>query len=123
MVRGGRIWVVISEKGLEFRSEVAVAIVSKFGRFPRLEGPLEVLCECYPPDVRERDLDNLCKALFDSMAHGGMYLKDSQIKDFRMVEEEVVKGGVVVVTVKKRVRPTQAQAQAKGKKTVKVKED
>jgi crossover junction endodeoxyribonuclease RusA len=35
--------------------------------------------DAFPPDRRRRDLDNLLKALLDSIEHAGVYEDDSQI--------------------------------------------
>ena len=36
----------------------------------------------YPPQKRNRDLDNYQKALFDSLTHAGVWVDDRQIKRF-----------------------------------------
>lgn len=51
------------------------------------------------PDRRIRDLDNIKKALLDSLTHAGVYKDDFQIDDLRVVRREVVKGGYVIVHV------------------------
>lgn len=64
-----------------------------------LTGRLRMHVIASPPDRRERDLDNLLKALQDSMQYAGVYERDSQIDDLRIVRGPVVKGGQVVVTI------------------------
>lgn len=64
-----------------------------------LTGRLQVWVEAWMPDRRKRDLDNIKKALLDSMTHAGVYEDDSQIDDLRSVRRDVVKGGYVIVHV------------------------
>lgn len=54
-----------------------------------MEGDLQVWLEAYPPDKRRRDIDNLLKAVFDSLQKSGIILDDSQIKSVhaRMLEK------------------------------------
>ena len=71
---------LISRQGRRYRERVcailrALAVI-------RLDGPLTMELELYPPDRRRRDLDNAQKGLWDALAHGGLYCDDSQIRDF-----------------------------------------
>ena len=80
---------ILSEKARAYRKSVkAAAIVSK-----PLETRLKVTIELSPPDKRRRDLDNVTKALFDSLQHANVYLDDSQIDEFTIKRMPVVKGG------------------------------
>lgn len=47
-------------------------------------GKLKVVIEAWRPDNRRRDLDNLLKAVLDSMGHAGLYVDDSLIVDLRI---------------------------------------
>lgn len=64
-----------------------------------LTGRLRMTVVVNPPDRRERDLDNLQKALFDALQHAGVYERDSQIDELHMVRGPVVKGGRITVTI------------------------
>ena len=69
--------VLISREGRRFR----MMVVSRIGgRFPKLVGDLSFTADCYPPDRRRRDLDNILKALQDAIVHAGVMADDSQIK-------------------------------------------
>ena len=48
-----------------------------------LAGPLRVQLDCYPPDRRRRDIDNLAKVLFDALT-GWVWTDDSQVKELRV---------------------------------------
>jgi Holliday junction resolvase RusA-like endonuclease len=43
------------------------------------EGPLAVKVTAAPPDYAYRDIDNIHKALFDSLKHASVYVDDHQI--------------------------------------------
>jgi len=90
----GRVY--IKPDGVAFRNKVCLIV--QHAQVCRLAGRVEVEVAVYPPDRRERDLDNLEKALFDGLQHGGVYAKDSQIKrkTSEMFEPDD-KGGHVVV--------------------------
>ncbi len=55
--------------------------------------------DVYPPDRRRRDLDNVLKALLDSLAHAKVYEDDSQIDVLVVDRKEVCGKGYVVVNV------------------------
>lgn len=89
----------INKDGQEFRKVVVEALrgIPEYGG--TLAGRLQVWVDAYPPDKRRRDLDNLGKALFDSLTHAGVYEDDALIDDLRIVRRDVVKGGHVIVYV------------------------
>jgi crossover junction endodeoxyribonuclease RusA len=67
---------------------------------PRLVGKLAidlVLCE---PDKRRRDIDNVLKAVLDSLTSSGAYTDDSQIRKLFVEFGEAVKLGVVHVSLR-----------------------
>lgn len=86
----------ISKEGQHYRRNVE-AILLASGVRP-LEGWLSVFIEMYPPDRRERDTDNVLKAIFDSCQHAGLYKKDYQIARHLVerMEPEPPHGKVVV---------------------------
>ena len=58
-----------------------------------------VMLEYLPPDRRRRDIDNGCKAVFDSLTHAGVWKDDSQVKLMLSYFGERVKGGAVRVLI------------------------
>ena len=82
----------ISPEGKKFKRAVQIML----SNYRPSESRISVLIEAYPPDRRGRDLDNIQKALLDSM-QGLLFRDDSQIDDLRIVRREVVKHGRVVV--------------------------
>ncbi len=83
--------VLISKPGRLYRDAVAIHLV----RSGHLEGRLFAQIDVYPPDRRERDLDNLCKSLFDSMQACGTFANDSQFDEIRLSRREIREGGAV----------------------------
>lgn len=94
---------LISVKGRAYRSDVEVAVLQQKARM-RLRGTVAVDVMAYPPDRRQRDIDNLGKSLFDALTHAGVWLDDDQIDDMRIRrardgEGRVILGGRVEVTI------------------------
>ena len=88
---------IISKAGREYRTAVAEQVVMqsmpKFG-----ECSIKLVIEAYRPDNRRRDLDNLFKAVLDSMCSAGVFDDDSQIVDLRIYWAGI-KGGMLKVRV------------------------
>lgn len=89
--------VLISRKGREYRDTVGVLLMAN--RVRCQAGRLCVEVDVYPPDERTRDLDNILKALLDSLGHGRAYDDDSQIDQIVLTRIATVKGGGVVVRI------------------------
>ena len=81
--RSYRGMVVISEAGRKYRAAVAEQVFLQL-RGKCTIGKLKVTIEAWRPDNRRRDLDNLLKAVLDSMGHAGLYIDDSLIVDLRI---------------------------------------
>ncbi|MDE2256111.1 MAG: RusA family crossover junction endodeoxyribonuclease [Betaproteobacteria bacterium] len=67
----------IGEKGRAYRFAVVNACVA--ARAPWVAGKVCVEVDVYPPDKRRRDLDNVLKALLDSIVHAQVIRDDSLI--------------------------------------------
>ena len=80
--------VLISADGRAYRSTVAM-LIWKAGR-PRLEGRLGLYVITHQDDIRERDLDNLPKAVQDSLQHAGVFARDSQIDHMQWTRGAIV---------------------------------
>jgi len=85
--------VLISRAGRRYR----MMCVSRLGGLKKLSGAVSLFLECYPPDRRRRDLDNLLKCLQDSITAAGVLEDDSQIRRLGMEMQEPVEGGLVHV--------------------------
>ncbi len=71
---------LISERGRDYAQAVAIIIRPMIagGPYPLLQ-ELSVTIHVTPPDRRIRDLDNLNKAIFDSLTKAGVWKDDSQL--------------------------------------------
>lgn len=88
--------VYIKKRGREFRAEVQT-LVRKYGIGRPLQGELMAWIKLYPPRVNF-DMDNLMKALWDAMEHGGVYDNDKQI-GLLILENTNIKGDFVEVYI------------------------
>jgi crossover junction endodeoxyribonuclease RusA len=88
---------IISAKGREYRKAVADQVLIQRGA-KHLDYALQVTIEAFRPDRRRRDLDNLLKAILDSLTHAGVMEDDCLIVDLRIYWADDV-GGMVKVTI------------------------
>jgi crossover junction endodeoxyribonuclease RusA len=86
----------IKPKGTHFRDCVSYSTY-KVKTFAKKRLSVEVIV--YPPDKRIRDLDNITKALLDSLQNAGLFENDSQIDRLLIERKSVVKGGWIIVTI------------------------
>ena len=90
--------VLISRDGRKYR-EIVATIAQQSGA-KRIEGPIAMYGEFYPPDRRRRDLDNVGgKALIDALQCAGLFQDDSQIKRIHLEMHEPVENGLCVVKI------------------------
>jgi crossover junction endodeoxyribonuclease RusA len=95
---GGR--VLLSADGRAYRQTVAVAVLEQRGSGDPLAGRLSMTIEAYPPDRRRRDLDNLLKAILDSLEHAGIvYCNDAQIDHLSIHRCAVEKPGRLEIQI------------------------
>lgn len=71
-----------------------------------MDGDLCVRVEVFPPNRQRRDLDNLLKAIGDSLERGGAFHDDAQIVWLLIERATVVPGGMVRVQIWPRLRGT-----------------
>ena len=62
-------------------------------------GRVEIDSKAHPPDRRRRDLDNIQKAILDSLQGAGVYEDDCQVDRIGIQRCQVVPDGMVSVTV------------------------
>lgn len=111
----------ISKPGREYREQVIrkVEDLGFAGAF-RSTDRLECRIETYPPDHRKRDLDNLPKAVLDSLHHAGMFVDDEQIDELH-VSRGPVGGGYITVHISNLTPPNGSRTGPKGNSTKKPK--
>jgi crossover junction endodeoxyribonuclease RusA len=74
---------IISAEGRSYRKAVADQVLIQRGA-KHYEKKLRVVIEAWRPDNRKRDLDNLLKAVLDSLTHAGVWTDDGLIVDLRI---------------------------------------
>jgi crossover junction endodeoxyribonuclease RusA len=89
--RVGRGHHYISPNGLAFRAAVCTA--AKLYGLQAPDGRLLLSVKLYPPDKRKRDVDNICKALLDSLTHAEIIKDDSLIDKLIIERDIIIKGG------------------------------
>ncbi|EFA4828179.1 RusA family crossover junction endodeoxyribonuclease [Escherichia coli] len=88
----------ISADGTAYRKAVAKIIADELLDI-QTSALLKIRIECYMPDRRRRDLDNLQKAAFDALTKAGFWLDDVQVIDYRVLKMPIVKGGRLELTI------------------------
>jgi len=91
--------VLVSADGRAFRDSAAIFAKSVLRGAKPLTGRLSVRIELSPPDRRRRDIDNVLKALLDSMTYAGVWIDDSQIDELSIKRIPMIPGGSVCVHV------------------------
>ena len=95
----------IDAAGLRFRRATSerVAELRALRRLPALpvQGRLGVVIDASAPAGRSNrfDLDNLVKATQDALVHASLIEDDSQIDDLRVLRDEPVKDGRILITI------------------------
>lgn len=87
---------LISKDGREYRKTVDGLL----GGLDVIPGRLAVEIHAYPPDRRKRDLDNIQKALLDSIEHSGLIEDDANIDRLTTIRCEIVKGGKISIDLR-----------------------
>lgn len=88
--------VLISREGRLYRRMV----VSRLGGlFEKFSEAVSLSLDCYPPDRRRRDVDNILKCLLDSLVGAGVIEDDSLIKRLHVEMREPIPEGLIHVHV------------------------
>jgi len=69
---------LISKEGRQYREAVGVCVQSR--PLQKMTGRLRVDIHAYLPDLRRRDIDNLPKAILDSLQASGVFEDDNQVR-------------------------------------------
>jgi crossover junction endodeoxyribonuclease RusA len=85
----------ISKRGVEFKTAVKEICTDlpSFG-----DQPIEISIVLYPRNKRLLDIDNVCKAILDSM-NGLLYTDDQQVWKLSVERGATIKGGGCQVTI------------------------
>ena len=88
--------VLISREGRKYRR---IAVSRLGGLFDKFSGAVALSLDCYPPDRRRRDIDNILKCLLDSLVNAGVMEDDSLVKRLHMEMLEPIPEGLVHVHI------------------------
>ena len=88
--------VLISREGRKYRT---MCVSRLGGLFDKFSGAVALSLDCYPPDRRRRDIDNILKCLLDSLVNAGVLEDDSLIKRLHMEMREPIPEGFVHVHI------------------------
>lgn len=91
--------VLISREGRAYRRAVEGERMVQAPQHRRIDMPVAVTISAHPPDRRRRDIDNVLKALLDSLQSAGVFADDSQIDRLTIERASRVDGGRVLVGV------------------------
>lgn len=80
--------------------------VREQGKLVNLDMPLKVHCWLFPPDKRQRDMDNAWKVISDSLTRARVWQDDSLIRSLHLEWGAVHKGGLVRVLIQPCVEKT-----------------
>jgi crossover junction endodeoxyribonuclease RusA len=72
----------VSQEGQLYRRKVWEACLIQ--KITKCNGDLKLEIDIYPPDRRKRDIDNICKAVLDSLEHAKVYDNDYQIAELTL---------------------------------------
>ncbi len=90
--------VLLSEHGRDYRKAVDAIVAEHKGRMGWSDR-LRLYVMVYPPDNRKRDLDNLLKAVLDSLQAANVFLNDSQIDHLTISRTKNRPSGAIEVSV------------------------
>ncbi|MDC9599024.1 RusA family crossover junction endodeoxyribonuclease [Xenorhabdus anantnagensis] len=88
----------ISPKGAAYRKTI-IKLIKQQNLDINTTARIKISITANPPDRRQRDLDNLPKAVFDSLTHAEFWVDDSQIDDMRIKRGERMAGGCLDVQI------------------------
>ncbi|HDL5698505.1 TPA: RusA family crossover junction endodeoxyribonuclease [Mannheimia haemolytica] len=92
---------VVCKRGKDYQWATFIASREK----PSFIGQVEIECDVYFPDNRDRDLDNLGKCILDSLVYSKVIVDDSRhyVKKLTFQDKGNQKGGAVIVRIKERL--------------------
>lgn len=88
---------IISDRGRAYTRAVSDSLFVAGVRDGFGSADLAAMITVYPPDKRRRDIDNVLKAVFDSLQKAGLFDDDSQIVKLFIEKGDQVKGGALEI--------------------------
>ncbi|WP_340608061.1 RusA family crossover junction endodeoxyribonuclease [Xenorhabdus bharatensis] len=88
----------ITDKGKAYRQQI-IKLIEQQNLDILTASRIKIKIIAHPPDRRRRDIDNLPKAVFDSLTHANFWVDDNQIDDMQIMWGDLVKGGCLDVQI------------------------
>lgn len=92
----------ITHRGRRYRTAVIAAIAAQKIPTRVLTGRLDIDVIAFPPDRRDRDLDNLWKCMLDAIKHVGVIVDDSHFDHKAIDRGPVVTTGTLKIRIAER---------------------
>jgi crossover junction endodeoxyribonuclease RusA len=96
----GRGRTYITANGKAYRENVFADVMEAGAPRVTKGSRLAVTIEAYPPNQRKCDIDNLQKAIFDSLTAAMVWEDDEQVDDLHVIRCPVLPPGKVVVRIR-----------------------
>lgn len=90
--------VFVTKSGQRYRLAIKADLM-KADAIKRYDVPLSVKMKIVPPDRRRRDIDNICKTLFDALTLAGLWTDDKLIKKLTVEVVEPTKPGYIEMEI------------------------
>ena len=94
--------VFVTKAGQMYRLAIKADLMGS-GAVKGYDVPLSVKMKIVPPDRRRRDIDNICKTLFDALTLAGLWTDDKLIKHLTVEVTDPMKPGHVELEVQPHV--------------------
>ena len=94
--------VFVTKAGQMYRLAIKADLMGS-GAVKGYDVPLSVKMKIVPPDRRRRDIDNICKTLFDALTLAGLWTDDKLIKHLTVEVADPMKPGHVELAVQPHV--------------------
>ncbi len=88
--------VYVTKQAQAYRMAVKCEVLKKSERF---DGYVDVDMVIFPPDKRKRDIDNICKVVWDALTLAGLWKDDRMIRNLHVSVKEPAKPGFIRMEV------------------------
>lgn len=90
---------IISKRGREYKKDSVEAIRQAGLIDERISGRVSFKMVMNPPSLRKYDIDNFCKAVFDSLSEAGFWIDDEQVDILAIKKGIKTKGGKIDIKI------------------------
>lgn len=90
---------IISKRGREYKKDSIEAIRQAGLIDEKISGRVSFKMVMNPPSLRKYDIDNFCKAVFDSLSEAGFWVDDEQVDRLTIEKGVKTKGGKIDIKI------------------------